>query len=385
MRLLALGPGHSPFLRDCLAPFATEADITVVTTTPPSAALAAAPLDVVRLPRPALRRLPRRLFVHTLDYVAEVWDLALRRVRPDVVHLHYVSQLDALALLPLLRLRPRLPLVLTVWGADVLEDQVPLPWPMSRVVRGLFRRADAVTAKTRFLGARCAALGARPERIHIVPWGLAPGLFRPGDRAAARRALGLPGDVTILASTRTLHPLYQHAVVIDAAARQLDVPTVVMTRAAGDPRHADELAARARERGVPLVLLDPLPATRMAELYAAADAVVSVPASDGLPQTLLEALACGRPVVTLDLEAYRELPFAEDAVVRVPHAGGVADATPLAAGIGRALEARARPGLAEARRWIDDELSWDRSVDAVRTIYRALAAGRLPLATGAIS
>ena len=48
------------------------------------------------------------------------------------------------------------------------------------------------------------------------------------------------------------------------------------------------------------------PYERVAELYRLADVVVSVPTSDSTPVSILEALACGRPVVTTDLPALRE-------------------------------------------------------------------------------
>jgi glycosyltransferase involved in cell wall biosynthesis len=368
MRVLYVGPAHTPFLRDCLAPFLADPSVEaalVSATPPPDGWLAANPrLAFHLLPRPSLRRLPRRLFVHTLDYLVETWDLALRRFRPDVLHLFYVSQLDALALAPLTLLPRRPPIVLTVYGADVLEDQVPLAFPLDRVVRRLFRGAEATTAKSRFLAGRCEALGARPERVRLVPWGLPRGLFVPGDRAAAREALGLPRDERLLLSTRTLAPLYNHDAVVEALAGQ--DARVVFTRASAEPAYAERVLARARDLGVRTTLLDPLPVARMPLLYAAGDAVVSIPSSDGLPQTLLEALCCERPTVTLDLEAYDELPFATDA-----HVHATLDA--LAPALKAALDPRPRPGLAAARAWIEREMDFDRSVEAIRALYARLS------------
>ena len=44
----------------------------------------------------------------------------------------------------------------------------------------------------------------------------------------------------------------------------------------------------------------------MPDLYRLADVVVSIPASDGGPVTVAEALAVGRPVVATDLPSVRE-------------------------------------------------------------------------------
>ena len=150
-------------------------------------------------------------------------------------------------------------------------------------------------------------------------------------------------------------------------------PELVVTRHAELPDYAAAVRARARELGLTLHVLDPLPGERMPDLYAAADACVSIPASDGLPQTLLEALACLRPTVALDLDAYRELPFAADACLKVPHRGGRPALDALAAGLARALEQEPRPGLEVAERWVRAEASLEASLERVDALYRELA------------
>src|SRR5690606_16530333 len=134
----------------------------------------------------------------------------------------YASQLDALAL----ALPSRVPVVVTVYGADVLEEQIRRPLPLDLLVRGLFARAAAVTVKSPFLADCCRALGAAPDRLHLVPWGLDVARFRPAARDAAREALGLPAGPLLL-SPRSLHPLYGHELVLEAAQRLEPRPTVV--------------------------------------------------------------------------------------------------------------------------------------------------------------
>jgi len=365
-RVLYFGPAVNPIVRGRVLPFAARYPCAWVTSAPGPAALHSQ-LRMFELPRAPLARLPRALYAHTLDYLLETWDVALRRFRPDVIHVHYVAQLDALALLPL----PRIPLVLTVMGGDVLTDQIPRGWLLDRVVRRVFRRAAAVTAKSAFLAEQCRALGAR--RVELVRWGIDLARFVPGERGPARDRLGLPSEATLLLSSRALQPLYNHLDVLEAAARMPTPPELVVTRHAELPDYAAAVRARARELGLTLHVLDPLPGERMPDLYAAADACVSIPASDGLPQTLLEALACLRPTVALDLDAYRELPFAADACLKVPHRGGRPALDALAAGLARALEQEPRPGLEVAERWVRAEASLEASLERVDALYRELA------------
>ena len=65
---------------------------------------------------------------------------------------------------------------------------------------------------------------------------------------------------------------------------------------------ADQLALGDAVVYVPQVAYAEIP-----DLYRAADLVLSVPSSDGLPVSVLEAMACGTPVIVSDLPALREL------------------------------------------------------------------------------
>jgi len=369
-RILYIGPGHSPLFRGRIAPFLEDHDACLVSTEPvPETFLARHPgLRYHLLPRPALRGLPRRLYLHTLDYVVEVWRL-IRGFRPDLIHLHYVSQLDALTLSPV----RRTPIVLTVMGADVLEDQIPRPWLLDQAVRGLFRRVAAVTAKSRFLAARCHELGAQLSRVHLLPWGVDSAHFSPGERGTARATLGLPAEATLLLSSRALQRLYNHEPLLDSVAALEREVRVVFTRNAEDADYARSVAVRAERLGVPAHFLPPVPYEQMPALYAAADACASLPASDGLPQTLLEALACHRPAVVLDLEAYQELPFPSDSVWRVAHSAGTPHPGALAEGLGQVLRLGPRAGLEEARGWIQANAELAQSVAAMRALYAALS------------
>jgi glycosyltransferase involved in cell wall biosynthesis len=60
------------------------------------------------------------------------------------------------------------------------------------------------------------------------------------------------------------------------------------------------------------------PYERVADLYRLADVVVSVPTSDSTPVSILEALACGIPVITTDLPALREWLMPGESGIMVP-------------------------------------------------------------------
>jgi len=114
----------------------------------------------------------------------------------------------------------------------------------------------------------------------------------------------------------------------------------------------------------------------IADLYRAADVVVSVPTSDGTPSSVLEALACGAVPVVSDLPALREWVEHEKQALFVP----VHDVPALGASISRLLEdpdlrsAMASRGAELVRQRADSRIWMRRNEE----IYEAVAASARP-------
>jgi glycosyltransferase involved in cell wall biosynthesis len=245
------------------------------------------------------RPLPRHPFEAARAARAFLADL--ETFRPDLMHVHYAGgRLGALALLSRVR-----PLVVTVMGGDVLEDQHPgghMSRADRRTTRRLLEEAAAIFVKSDALRPAVAAFGDFAEKVRTVRWGVDPAVFRP-DPAAARALrdrLDLAPTDRVILSPRILQSLYNVHLVVEAMPRVLAAaPDAVLLVTeyqadAGYRRRLEEIArasgCAARVRFVGRVDHADMPA-----LYTLAEAVVSVPASDGLPQSLFEALACEAP------------------------------------------------------------------------------------------
>jgi glycosyltransferase involved in cell wall biosynthesis len=340
-RILFIGDAASPLFRERVDPFLDRVEGLVLSLRAPADGWPHRRAGLVVLPRPSIPAAARRLRLHTLDLVVEVHDVVRRRFRPDLVHVHYLEPIVALALSTV----RGPPIVATPMGGDLLEEQIPRGPILDRCLRTLLRRAALVTVKSDFLRRAAIERGARPERTVEVNWGVDVASFRPRAESAARERLGLPRSGAIVASPRQLRPLYNHAAVIDAAAalRRGGGPAarLVFARMDEDPAHRASLEERARERGVETLFLPPLPRERVPDLLAASDVVASLAASDGLPQTVVESIACGRPVVALDLEALAGIPLGAPELARVPGERGAPSPPALARALGDALSARA--------------------------------------------
>jgi glycosyltransferase involved in cell wall biosynthesis len=131
--------------------------------------------------------------------------------------------------------------------------------------------------------------------------------FRPGRERRLRRALGWD-DAFVLLSARAFEPIYGVDVLVDAFL--LSAPTEPRLRllllGGGSLRPA--LERRIEQAGLlsRVHFAGPVLEEHLPDYYRAADLYVSASHSDGTSVSLLEAMACGRPVVVSDLATNRE-------------------------------------------------------------------------------
>jgi D-inositol-3-phosphate glycosyltransferase len=149
---------------------------------------------------------------------------------------------------------------------------------------------------------------ADPDKIVTVPPGVDLTVFIPGDRAAARHALGLREQDIVLAFAGRIQPLKAPDVVLRATAELLDrdprlrnrLVVLVVGGPSGSglqrPRGLEELAAALGIADL-IRFLPPQPREALATVYRAADAVAVPSHNESFGLVALEAQACGTPVV----------------------------------------------------------------------------------------
>lgn len=334
--------------------------------------LGAAGVPVVRAP---LRRLrasadPRLHAAFLLGLAPEVGRIR-RLIREHEIDLVMIAGLYTVQSAVAARLE-RVPVV---W--QVLDTLSP-PAARRPLMQVVTRLADAVMT-TGMAVARehpgAVALGDR-----LVPYypPVDTARFRPDSdrREAARRELGVPTDALLIGTVGNLNRTKGHQYLLRAAAliREEGADPYVRILGAFTPTHAahgDAVRAEARELG----LLDDgrlritEPADRVAELLPAFDIFMStsVPRSEGVPTTILEAMACGLPVVATRVGGVPEV--VEDGVTGlvVPPLGSeaIAQAT---LRLLRAPELRAQMA-ANARRFALERYGVTKSAEAHRRAF----------------
>lgn len=166
--------------------------------------------------------------------------------------------------------------------------------------RALARDADAIVATSRSERAELWALGADPERIDVVPWGVDLHTF------AMEEPTETPGRPRIVAVTRPACGLGR-GLGLDVVLRALPMlPGAEFVVAGGPPadRLDDDPEARrlhrlAADLGVQgrFELRGPLRRAELAALLGSADVVACTPDHEPVALAALQAMACGRPVV----------------------------------------------------------------------------------------
>ncbi len=238
------------------------------------------------------------------------------------------------------------PVVVTARGTDInlIADHL-LP---RRLIRWTAREAAGVVTVCQALKDRLIEIGADASRIRVLRNGVNLEMFQPADREAARAKYGLTGKV--LLSVGHLIPRKAHHLVIEALALLPDATLLI----AGTGPEKAALDALCLRLGVVdrVKFLGQLPHAYLAELYSAADALVLASEREGWANVLLEAMACGTPVVASNVWGTPE-------VVTEPAAGLlVSDRTgpAFAAAIARLLTS---PPSRAATRAYAQRFSWD--------------------------
>ena len=227
----------------------------------------------------------------------------LKEIRPDVIHSGFVWKDGFLAALSGFH-----PHFLMVWGSDILVH--PQKSRICRhIVRYTVKRADMIGCDCREVKKRTIELTGYPEDKFVVfPCGIDLTLFNTGkDGFEIRKKLGWEKN-KILISNRFFHPVYKIDQLIEALPEVFSAEPSARVILAGAGPEENKLRGRVKARGLEdlVYFAGAVPNPEMPHYLNAADIYVSFSRSDGTSLCLLEAFACGLPVVVSDVPANLE-------------------------------------------------------------------------------
>jgi glycosyltransferase involved in cell wall biosynthesis len=247
---------------------------------------------------------------------------SLARFKPDVV-LAYWLYPDAYGAMLAAR-HASLPLVAGARGSDIrVRDFIS-----KRLTGKVVRHASRLLVVSEDLGRLAVQdYGADAARVRVIPNGCDAATFHLGDRTSARHSLGVSQDAELvvyagrLVPEKGLRELLEAMQLIVAQRPQLQLVLI------GSGPMQDELRTLTAENGC-VRLTGALPPETVAQWMVAADLITLPSYSEGHPNVLVEALACGRPVVATAVGGIPEVVDAACGVL-IPPRDGAALATAL--------------------------------------------------------
>lgn len=322
-----------------------------------SLAAGGAELMLVRL----LENIDRQRFEPYVISLTDAGDLAdrINNLGIGVLELHmprgrpYIS-----ALLPLVRfLRQWRPSVLHTWMyhsdlfgsvAATLVGRIPVIWCVraSSYEHGYVSPLTRLTVRvaaliSHFAPARVVScsrtamrdhirIGYRADKFVVIPNGFDLDRFRPDPvaRKAVREELLVPEEAQLVGFVARFDPLKDHVGFLQAAALLLKVyPHVRFLLAGADVHEGNrELLEAINHAGLAPVVYLLGKRTDVHRLMAALDVLVSASLSEGFPNVVAEAMACGVPCVVTDVGDSALIVGSTGKVVGVSDAAALASA-----------------------------------------------------------
>ena len=278
-----------------------------------------------------------------------------------------------------LKRRMGLPMVLTLRGKESREARGKLRGALSEAVTS----ADRVITVSSALRDIAVELGAEPDKVTVVGNGIDVEKFHPIARREARNRLGLGEDWQILVSVGTLveRKGFQRIIEVLPALRN-KFPRLHFVAVGGSGPEGDDSSrfkSVARDLGVAdhVHFLGPMAPEKLFEPLSAADVFVLASSYEGWANVLLEAMACGLPVVATDVGGNRQ-------VVCKPELGELApfgDSAALRDAIDRALSTPLNRGAIRNYALAN---AWDSRIPVLLSIFSEVVSAEPPRSSDAM-
>lgn len=228
----------------------------------------------------------------------------VRDFKPDVILSYslYPSGYAALNIAQALSV----PVAVVAIGSDV--HSIPDRFSRRHTQRVL-REIDCLITVSDDLQKTALTLGARSNASRTVYGGCDLSVFKPGDRVEARNRLGIKADSDVIVYVGRLDIRKGLRELVDAACLLKPQRKTLEVYIVGDGPDRSQIEAAIQTGGAEkyIHLVPGCPFNEVALWMAAADATTLPSYREGCPNTVIESLACGRPVVATNVGGIPEI------------------------------------------------------------------------------
>jgi glycosyltransferase involved in cell wall biosynthesis len=292
----------------------------------------------------------------------------LFKLKPDILHAGWVPVNGFMAALSGYH-----PFLLMPMGSDILLEPRRGTW-RRWVTNYALRHSDMITCDAETIKQEIVRLSNFPtDRIVTFPWGIDLQLFGPSqeDRTRIRHELGWENNPIII-MTRNMYPVYRVEDFVQAFSQVIQAMPEARALIIGEGIMRPQIESQVRNLGIEQYVrfLGTVPNAELPAYLNAADVYVSTSDSDGTSTSLLEAFACGLPVVVTDVPA--NLEWVQDGVN-----GGVAPRRNVAStanSIVKTLnDTKGRRNMGQRNlKLARERANWDHNFEKLEEIYEAL-------------
>jgi len=228
---------------------------------------------------------------------------AVKEINADILHAHYVSHYGVYGALTGFK-----PFVVTAWGSDIFIDPKK-SMTKKYFVKYALKKADLITTDSVSSMKTIVDFGVDEEKVKLIVHGVDLGVFHPiENNEEFKKELCIGQNYQVVISTRNLKPVYDVGTLIKAIPYVIDECPNTFFLIVGDGTLRRQLEELVYRLGVAenVRFVGSVSNKEMPKFLGVSDIYVSASLSDTRSISLLEAMACGLPVVVTDLEGNKE-------------------------------------------------------------------------------
>jgi glycosyltransferase involved in cell wall biosynthesis len=222
----------------------------------------------------------------------------IRKINPDIIHAHYLTDYGFVGYLlnfPVF--------VITVWGSDILVEPKKSLFHKIKAKLSL-NSANLITGESNAVIEECLKYCNQPEKTKLVLWGVDLTMFHERVNYCREKT-----KITII-STRNFQSVYNIDIIIKSipyiVKKNPDVKFLLKNNRIEQVAEFRNMASSLDVTEFIDFVSRYMESSELPELLCDADIFVSVPSSDSSSVSLLEAMACGLPVIVSDIPANHE-------------------------------------------------------------------------------
>lgn len=227
--------------------------------------------------------------------------------KPNVIHVHWALQdFNSLILMWFKNV------VVSTMGSDIMPKSSPNKFRNFFLIL-LLRNAKTITVKSSYMKKIVENLyGIQNTKIKIIKWGLNNDFFQSHKKENFLN-LDISKDKKIFLCLRAMQPLYRKKEILKAFIKYKEssnsTSTLIISKFSANDEYLSEIKKiinNCRFKN-DIFLIESVNHSEIPKLLNFIDYIVMYPLSDGMPQSLYEALAFGKFIIIPKLEHYKEI------------------------------------------------------------------------------